>query len=105
MSEVTEELKQQFLTAIHRQSHLMFDNLGIRVNMSGLPSTQQWREAQNRLYGAGWLSRLWCRKLRPLLMPGLQQRYEDALLFEQERRQMEFMNAVLEQGKQAGYIE
>jgi hypothetical protein len=99
------DLQAQFVEAFRRQLAMMFDNLGIHVNMSKLPSAEKLRAARQELYGTHWLSRLYCRKIRPYLYPEKHRglvRDVDTL---EGLQRIEFLNEVLKQGKSAGYIE
>ena len=77
----------------------MLDNIGIRVNMAELPSSTTFAAAKQLKYGDNWKSRLWARKIRPVLFPK-SQAYVD-LLWDNVRRQRqrELLSAVITEGK------
>ena len=76
----------------------ILDNIGIKVNMRELPSFPLYEYASERLYGTHWLSRLWCRRLRPRLMPARQAEAERIMDDARRHMQMDFISAVLETG-------
>ena len=93
-------MNEQFAQAVHRQSAMLLDNIGIRVSFAELPSAAEYREAKRVWYGTNWLSRLWCRKLRPVLFPHrhnlARQHFEAMRLLTQQ----EMMVEVLRQGEE-----
>jgi hypothetical protein len=102
---MTADLRAQFAEALLRESTPILDNVGICVQMSKLPSAERLRIARRRLYGTHWLSRLWCRKIRPWLCPikhGILSTNVRAL---EERQRAEFLDEIFNQARVLGYIE
>jgi hypothetical protein len=85
-----------FCEAASRHSQVMFDNLGITINLAQLPSWERFDNCRHRMFGAGWLSRFWCAHLRPRLMPVRQAQIERAYSDALAQHQREFMTAILE---------
>lgn len=47
----------------------IIDNIGIHVNVRGLPTFERYRAAASAYYGTDWLGRAWCKYIRPILAP------------------------------------
>ena len=60
--------------AVRRDSWIMFDNLGISVDRSNLPSVEQFDQAFRSVYTNSKIQRLWMR-----LVPSERRRRYDAL--------------------------
>lgn len=97
-----EEAQAQFAEGIKRQSLLILDNVGIHVRYSDLPSYELLEQCRKALEGTGLLSRFWCRRLRPRLLPDCQATIEyanDQINYQMRR---EFIDAIMEQGRSLG---
>ena len=79
----------------------ILDNIGITVNMRELPSFPLYEYANRRLYGTHWLSRFWCRRLRPRFAPARQAEAERIMDDARRHIQMDFISTVLDRGKEA----
>lgn len=108
----TESERREFETACHRKSFLIWDNLGIQVRVSDLPTAQAHTLLSELMYGSGSsrrlayvLSRLWCLKIRPWLMPRRQAQIEQAHSDLQELQQVLLLNAVIDEGRRLGLTE
>jgi len=84
--------------AVHRGSRVMLDNLGITISMRLLESWPAYALARKAMFGTHWLSRLWCRKLRPVLKPQRQAIIKAEFEKQQKIIQQEYLLAVLEAG-------
>ena len=88
-----------FAQALHRQSAMLLDNIGIRVRFDELPSANEYRQAKRAWYGTHWLGRLWARHIRRVLFPRqhtLARQYFEAM---QRLTQQELLVEVLRQGE------
>ena len=97
-----EEFISDFALGLHRQSNLILDYVGIHIRMSSLSSWAAKEQAYADLYGTHWLSRLWCRHIRPQLKPGQQAAIEARYERLGQKVKQEFMLAVLEKGLEIG---
>ena len=94
-------MKQYFdalLESIHKLNFCLLDNIGIKINMSELPSMKSLQYAQSLLWDAPWL----LRAVREIYFKIKPQVYNDRTeLLEYLRRcnQQEVLNKVLEEGK------
>jgi hypothetical protein len=95
---MTDDLHQHLAEAVRRQSLVMLDNVGIRVDVRKLPAASALHSARRRKNGTHWLARVWCQTLRPILAPAKQKAIDAAFDAAQVRVQTEFMDAVLRQG-------
>ncbi len=75
------------------------DNLrdyGLTIRLSSVPTFPEYTAAKRRMYGSGWLSRLWCWHFRPMLFPKAQQREAEVFEAVQARHNVAIANAVLD---------
>ena len=86
--------------AIHRQSTMLLDNIGIRIRMEDLPSYPLLRGWRRIYYGTGWLSRLWCWHIRPRIDKETQGFIEAELGRIQDVIRQELLVAALAKGEE-----
>ena len=102
MSDLTDA--EVFAEGVRRQSLLILDNVGIMVRMDELPGVVAFYAAKRLRYGDNWKTRLWGRKVRGVLFPGLQADVELIWDNAQQQRQREFWTEVMKQGREMGYV-
>jgi hypothetical protein len=91
-----------FVKVCERQNwDLLYDNLGIRIDVGSLPTYPFYAEAHRDRYGTHWLSRLWCQHIRRLFVPTIHKRVLARYLYVEMHHKQEFMNAVLAEGQKA----
>ena len=91
MSQLRREFEADVQLAVYRDSHLIYDNLGISASMSDMPSASDKNKACRALYPRGRWARflLW-------LQPKKRQRVQAAYNFLSERVDQELSNYYLD---------
>lgn len=104
-----DEAGEQFAKALHRQSYLIFDNLGLHARVIDLPTYPVYRLCSDMMKGSGpsftlkgRLSRLWCNKLRPWLLPERQKLIEKAYKEIRLLQRQALLDHIIEQAEEAG---
>ena len=90
-------LADDFALAVHRQSAMLLDNIGIRVRFADLPSAASYREAKRAYYAGPWW---WHHYLRRWLRPGRHRQLRAEFDHWQHVTQQELMSEVLRQGEE-----
>lgn len=68
------DIQAAFELAVTNQSMMRLDALGINTAMDRLPSFASYHESTRALFGYNWITRLWYRRVRPVLFPGRHQK-------------------------------
>ena len=73
--------QELFGRAMERKSYMMLDGLGINVNKtkSALLSYDIYEDSKRTYYGHNWITRLWCKRIRPVFFRSWQQEAEHNL--------------------------
>ena len=90
-------MSEQFAQAIHRQSTMLLDNIGIRVSFAELPSAAEYREAKRAYYRGPWWWRRW---FRPWLRPEHHRRLTREIERWHRVTQQEMLTEVMRQGEE-----
>jgi len=94
------EFWQQFAEALKRQSLLMFENLGIWIDIKTLPSWELYSLMREIRFGSGFCGRLWAKKLRPFIQPDKHNKICLAFTYIQGIHQQNLMDAIFERAKE-----
>lgn len=73
----------------------LLDNFGIRINLASLDSMPDYSRYYAEMFGHGILRRLWCRHLRPIVMPRKQAQIERAWAGARADLMQEFLLVIL----------
>ncbi len=81
-------------------SDILLDNVGLTIHITELPTHKIHSYCYDLMYGADYLSRLWCKYIRPIVAPNahelIKTTYEEAVsLF-----QIDIINETIKQGKE-----
>jgi len=87
-----------FCEAALRHNKLLIDNVGITINETELPSWELFKYCRQKVYGTHWLSRFWCRHIRPFVAPKKQMDLLIDFAAAELQWRTDFMNAILERG-------
>jgi len=78
----------------------MVQNAGARVSIQSLLSWPALDEMRYILYGDGFLSCLWCERIRPALFPVRQAALEQAYQIVKEQVRREYIEALLKENNE-----
>ena len=92
--------QEQFSKAIHRQSSMLLDNIGIHITFSDMPSHSAYQFWKHKRYGYNWLSAMWCQHIRRWLFPNKHQEIVRLFSVAQTQIQQELISAILTQGEE-----
>lgn len=82
----------------------ILDSLGLHIDISKLPTASEYKASCSRYYGTHWLSRIWCRWLRPVIMPTIHEMIKVNFEHAQLEHQQAFAHAILEYYKDSKCI-
>lgn len=89
------EFADEITRGIRLQSPLILDNLGITVNVSELKTYPIKRFFQDEVEGIGFLSKIWCGFIRPLLFPKRQKNLSKLYKLSTSLFQQEHLNELI----------
>lgn len=93
-----------FAQAWYRQSWTMFESFGLDISSNKLRSGPIMVYLYQQLHGVDWLTKLWCKKVRPRFYKSQQMALEEAYKIISQVLHDEFGQSILDQARKKGLV-